>query len=208
MATPPLTFPGVYIVEVPSGVHTITGVATSIGAFFGRATKGPLDTPIRLSSPSDFTRNFGAPHPESDLAQSVRMFFDNGGTDCYVVRLAKNANAAKIHLKSLDAKNVLNVTAASPGLLGNGLRLEVSFGTARPDETFNLNVIQEDGGVEIARETYLGLSMDPASPVFAPTFLTQQSDLVDVELHPDSASGGASDLTVLGNSFPGYSQSR
>jgi phage tail sheath protein FI len=35
-----LTSPGVYIQEVPSGVHTITGVSTSIAAFFGRTAKG------------------------------------------------------------------------------------------------------------------------------------------------------------------------
>jgi phage tail sheath protein FI len=33
------TYPGVYIQEVPSGVRTITGVSTSIGAFFGRTLK-------------------------------------------------------------------------------------------------------------------------------------------------------------------------
>src|SRR5437868_3533328 len=125
MATPPLSYPGVYVVEVPSGVHTITGVATSICVFFGRATKGPVDQAVHVLSPSDFTRAFGAPHPESDLGQSVRMFFENGGTECYVVRLAKGANAAKINLKSLDGKNVLVATAKSPGLLGNGLKLEV-----------------------------------------------------------------------------------
>ena len=31
-----LTYPGVYIEEVPSGVRSITGVATSITAFIGR----------------------------------------------------------------------------------------------------------------------------------------------------------------------------
>ena len=34
------TYPGVYIEEVPSGVRTITGVATSITAFIGRALRG------------------------------------------------------------------------------------------------------------------------------------------------------------------------
>jgi len=32
-----LTYPGVYIEEIPSGVRTITGVATSITAFLGKA---------------------------------------------------------------------------------------------------------------------------------------------------------------------------
>src|SRR5262249_8964523 len=43
---------------------------------------------------------------------------------------------------------------------------------------------------------------------FAPTLLTQQSNLVSVALNPLSAPGGATDLAVPGNSFAGYSQSR
>jgi phage tail sheath protein FI len=207
-ATPPVSYPGVYIVEVPSGVHTITGVATSIGAFFGRASKGPLNQAVRILSPSDYARTFGAPHPESDLAQSVRMFFDNGGTDCYVVRLAKGANAAVINLKSLDNKNVLVARATSPGSLGNGLKLEVSYGTAMPDEAFTLTVIQENGGQEVGRETFTGLSMDPASSQFAPDAVTQGSAFIKLELHPDSKAGGPTDLTQLANSFAGFSQSR
>ena len=58
---PTLTYPGVYIAEAPSSVHTITGVATSIGAFFGQAAMGPLNTPIECLSASDYTRAFGGP---------------------------------------------------------------------------------------------------------------------------------------------------
>ncbi len=46
-----VSYPGVYIDEVSSGVHTIVGVSTSIGAFFGRASKGPMNNPVRLTSP-------------------------------------------------------------------------------------------------------------------------------------------------------------
>ena len=42
-----LTYPGVYIEEVSSGVRTITGVATSITAFVGRALRGPIDSDER-----------------------------------------------------------------------------------------------------------------------------------------------------------------
>ncbi len=34
------TYPGVYIQELPSAVHPITGVATSIGAFVGYTARG------------------------------------------------------------------------------------------------------------------------------------------------------------------------
>ena len=53
------TAPGVYIVEVPSGSRTITGVATSIAAFAGRTLKGPADRAARLSSYGAFEKQFG-----------------------------------------------------------------------------------------------------------------------------------------------------
>ena len=37
------TYPGVYIQEVPSAVHSISGVATSVGAFVGWAPPGLND---------------------------------------------------------------------------------------------------------------------------------------------------------------------
>ncbi len=47
---PTLSFPGVYIEEAPSGVHPITGVATSITAFVGRALRGRLDEAITITA--------------------------------------------------------------------------------------------------------------------------------------------------------------
>ena len=54
-----LTFPGVYIEEIPSGVRTITGVATSIALFIGWAARGPTDRAVRLTSFADYERQFG-----------------------------------------------------------------------------------------------------------------------------------------------------
>ena len=141
------TYPGVYIEEVPSGVHTITGVSTSIAAFFGRTQKGPLNKAIRILNPSDFERIFHGAHPASDLAQSINQFFHNGGTDCYVVRLAKDAASANLTLRNLaDTENVLTVTAKSEGTWGNGIRLIIDYNTPNPDDTFNLHVLYEESG--------------------------------------------------------------
>jgi uncharacterized protein len=177
-----VSYPGVYIQEVSSGVHTITGVSTSIGAFFGRTARGPINKAVRCLSFADFLREFGGPHPASDLGQSVRQFFDNGGTDTYVVRLAHNPLKADLTLRNLAAVSVLLVTAKDAGLWGNGVRLEVDYNTTNPEETFNLRVIYEDNGVVKASEAFSNLSMNPTSPRFAPSFVTQSSKLVDVAL--------------------------
>ena len=53
-----LLHPGVYIEEVPSGVRTIAGVATSIALFIGWAPKGSVERAVRIHSFSDFKRYF------------------------------------------------------------------------------------------------------------------------------------------------------
>jgi len=68
------TYPGVYIEEIPSGVRTITGVATSITAFIGRALSGPTDEPVTLNSYADFERIFGGLWVDSTLGYAVRDF--------------------------------------------------------------------------------------------------------------------------------------
>jgi phage tail sheath protein FI len=179
----------VYIVEAPSGVHTITGVATSIGAFFGQAAMGPLNDPINCLSYSDYTRNFGAPYPGANLAQSVQEFFSNGGPQCYVVRLAHNAQAAGVTLQDTNKVPVLDLTASSPGLWGANLTVTVDYDTPTPDSTFNLQVAYSSAGSVVESESFANLSMDPSSTRYAPTFITQSSELLIAALHgaPTSA---------------------
>jgi len=81
------TFPGVYIEEVPSGVRTITGVATSITAFIGRAMRGPVSKATTINNYGDFERSFGGLWLESTLGFAVRDFYLNGGSQAIIVRL-------------------------------------------------------------------------------------------------------------------------
>jgi phage tail sheath protein FI len=193
-----LTYPGVYIQEAPSSVHSITGVATSIGAFFGQASLGRINAPIECFSYSDFTRNFGTPVPGSDLAQSVLSFFSNGGSDCFVVRLADNALPAQVTLLNIGGNQVLQLSASSPGLWGAALTVTVDYNTPSPDVTFNLQVKSSSSGSPVSSESFANLSMDPASPRYAPTFIQQSSTLLN------AAPGG---FTTTGIN-QGYSEAR
>jgi phage tail sheath protein FI len=84
---PTLTYPVVYIEEIPSAVHTITGVATSIAAFVGWAPAGPTSKATLVQSFSDFANQFGGLDLRSLLGYSVNQFFGNGGQQAYIVRL-------------------------------------------------------------------------------------------------------------------------
>ena len=52
----PVSYPGVYIQEAPSGVRTITGVSTSVAAFVGWTKRGPINEAIRLQGFADYGR--------------------------------------------------------------------------------------------------------------------------------------------------------
>src|SRR6059058_5594070 len=81
------TYPGVYIEEIPSGVRTITGVATSIAAFVGRARRGPVNEATVINSFGDFERVFGGLWIDSTMSYAVSDFFRNGGGQAVIVRL-------------------------------------------------------------------------------------------------------------------------
>ena len=84
------TYPGVYVDEIPSGVRTITGVATAVTAFFGRALRGPVNVATIINSFGDFERTFGGLWVESSLGYAVRDFYMNGGQQAIIVRLVSS----------------------------------------------------------------------------------------------------------------------
>lgn len=81
------TYPGVYIEEIPSGVHTITGVPTSITAFIGRALRGTPNQATTITSYADYERTFGGLWEGSAMSYAVRDFYLNGGSQAIIVRL-------------------------------------------------------------------------------------------------------------------------
>jgi phage tail sheath protein FI len=165
-----LNYPGVYIEELPSGVRTITGVATSITAFVGRALRGPVNDPVRVQSFAEFERTFGGLWVDSTLGYAVSHFFLNGGADALIVRVAAaNAKAATATVGSLP------LVAASPGSWGKSLTGELAVQSAT---AFKLTIT--DTGTN-AVETYYNLSLDPSSALFVTLVLAQQSNLVRVD---------------------------
>ena len=180
-----LSYPGVYIEEVSSGVRTITGVATSITAFIGSATRGPTDQAIRIQSFSDYLRQFGSLSADSMMSYSVQHYFQHGGSDAYIVRVAAaDAVAAKITLKTTDvAKNVV-LQAKSKGAWGNALRVAVSYDLTKDPAKYFTLIVQElespGSSTVISSETLINLSADPADPRFVSAVLKESSALVEM----------------------------
>jgi len=180
-----LTYPGVYIEEIPSGVRTITGVATSIMAFVGRALRGPVNEPTTVNNFGDFERAFGGLWTESMMSYAVRDFFLNGGGQAVIVRVHNGATAGAIALPTGAASpnNVLPLVAANVGAWGTRLSATINHQTKDPanNKLFNL-IVSEPGGTP---ERHLNVSIDPADPRYVPRFLEENSALVRV--NKDSA---------------------
>src|SRR5260370_4710837 len=89
-----VSYPGVYVEEIPSGVRTITGVATSIATFVGWAARGPTKYAGLVLSWADFERLYGGFDARSPLlGYAVSQFFINGWQQAFIVLLA-HARAA------------------------------------------------------------------------------------------------------------------
>lgn len=175
-----LTYPGVYIEEIPSGVHTITGVATSIAAFVGWAPKGPTDRAVRVLSWADYVRQFGGLDSRSVLGFSVNQFFANGGTQAYILRLADGATAKTAQV---TLGGILQLTANSPGAWANAYCIQIKnrTDTSNPIDTarFRLAVAEvKPDGTEVPVESYENLSMTKGDPRFVEAAINGVSSII------------------------------
>jgi phage tail sheath protein FI len=139
------TYPGVYVQEVPSGVRTIVGVATSITMFIGMAKKGPIGEPVQCLNYGDYGRRFSEDTSLGVLPFYVRMFFLNGGTNCYVMRIAKGAVQSAVTLLNdpippAAQRPALTLTARDGGKQGDLIRAQVTYAGQYPEAYFNLDV--------------------------------------------------------------------
>jgi uncharacterized protein len=187
-----LTYPGVYVEEIPSGVRTIVGVATSIAAFIGSAWRGPTNEATIINNFGDFERIFGGLWVESSLGYAVRDFYMNGGSQAVIVRLYHvdmgdpNANPPVLppNTKAKVVLGQITLEAAYEGAGGNNLRASIDtdvsqdvadrMGLSKAD-LFNLTV--QDTGPGGIIEKFRNLSVKD-SPRRIDNVLKAESGLV------------------------------
>ncbi len=174
--------PGVYIEEVSAGLRTIEGVSTSTCGFVGVAEKGPINRPVLITNLGDFYKTFGRPldlRQRHYLGYAVEGFFREGGSRCYVVRVAHYSNildrnsltagTAETVFNNQSLTDVLTVRAANPGEWGLHLNVAIAnsskFGTSLATDlvagTYRRLTLRNSDGIK--RGTMLWL----AKPIFA-----------------------------------------
>ena len=188
------TYPGVYVEEIPSGVRTITGVATSITAFIGRALRGPTDEPVLINNYGEYERIFGGLWNESTMSFAVRDFYNNGGSQAVIVRLHNGGAKATF---DVGTSTTLSLEAANEGAWGNKLqgKIDLDFPSSEgelPEQEKRFNLSIRDQGTEVV-ETFLNVSALEGHPRQVDKVLKNESQLVRATALPGDRPGASSD---------------
>jgi len=176
--------PGVYFEWPDTRVPALRPLRTDVAGFIGIAAAGPLHTPVRIESMTQFASIFGEHIEHGYLAYAVEGFFANGGATCWVVRVADPDIARPAFFVLLDETKqpalrltaITNITSsdgqhhvyANPGAAGNRITFSLVH-TARDRFTLTLQL----GNV---REIWRDLSMNPCDTRYVCKLINGERD--------------------------------
>ena len=170
---PEQSLDGIQIQESPHAEHKIARTRAQSTAFVGRTLRGPLNTPLIVRSFADFQQTFGGLWQPSPLSYAVEHFFEQGGRQAIIVRVANQAAPATLTLRCERESLVLE--ARAPGTR-EFLRASVDYDNvdAADANSFNLVVqrVRSPGSERIEeQEIFRAVSVDPLSDRFVTTIL-------------------------------------
>ncbi len=101
-----VSYPGVYVQEIPGGQPVTAGVSTASTAFIDFFSRGPMEKAKQVFSMAEVNRSFGGLHLRSEASYGLKQYFLNGGQEAWIVR-ATDGTAIKA---------LLDVKVNTPGL--------------------------------------------------------------------------------------------
>ena len=172
---------GITVTEIAAMGYPIDATPETTAAFVGRALRGPLNTPVLIHNFGEFRRRFGDIWSRSSLGPAVQQFFEHGGKNLHIVRVANNARGAMICLPASGSALVLR--ALEPGST-ECVRAAVDYDgiDANNDELFNLTLqrVDPNTGLVIDQEMFRKLSFIESADTFVADALLKSS-MVRVE---------------------------
>lgn len=185
---------GITVTEMAPMDQPIDVLHETTAAFVGRALRGPVNQPVLVRSFGEFRRRFGESWSRSSLGPAAQLFFEHGGKNLYIVRVANHARGAMICLPASGSALVLR--AAEPGS-SERIRAAVDYDgiDANDDDLFNLTLqrIEPKTGLVVDQEMFEGVSCREESESFVGTALSTSS-LAHIEAplpthRPEATSG-------------------
>ncbi len=156
---------GIQITQTPPAEHKIARNRAQSTAFVGRTLRGPLNTPLIVRSFADFQQTFGGLWQPSPLSYAVEHFFEQGGRQAVIVRVANQAAPATVSLRCERESLVLE--ARAPGTR-EFLRASVDYDNLDADDLLSFNLVVQrvraPGSERIEeQEIFRNVSVDPLS---------------------------------------------
>ena len=161
--------PGVYLDNDLQHRHAALALhPTGIPGFLGLTQRGPLNVPVRITSIEAFERIFGRLGRGTFLEPSLKGFFENGGRECYVLRVAhqrENGPGVAARVASADVRDPVSrrryvVRAATEGAWGNDIRFSMQRQVGRLQTVLTLDAAE--GEAVLTLKSIAGLTRGTA----------------------------------------------
>lgn len=146
-------------------VSNPSSLRTDVALFIGRSQRGPVGEPVRIDGMRYFQAVFGGWLADADCPLALKGFFDNGGRQAWMLRLAPGATLAA-GLWAVDgggafvppglALGQVRFMAASAGAWANALSLVPTMYRTRTGLLLDIDVAQD--GLLAERLTELPLT--------------------------------------------------
>lgn len=118
--------PGVYIEESLNALAPSVGsTSNTVAAFIGANNRGPEAVTL-VTSWSDYASKYGTWNGDNKLPIAVKLYFDNGGSACYIKRVTAGTPVAASRTLNNSSTAIATISAISKGNWGESIYVSVS----------------------------------------------------------------------------------
>lgn len=141
----------IVVVEEPPRIRSIAALPTAVLSAIGITERGPVGTSTQVTSFEEFVSIFGSFTANADLTLAMQGFFQNGGTNAWIVRTVHYTDITSAATKTSAAATLNLLTAAGAPSSGVSSGTNAAPFVLATGDTLDVNV--DAGGVLTATFT-------------------------------------------------------
>ena len=189
----------------PVRVSQPSTLRTDVAVFIGRTERGPVGDPTRIDGNRAFQAVFGGFLADADTPLAIKGYFDNGGRQAWVLRLAPGAVPAAATWTLAGPGTFvppglgverLRLVASTPGAWGNALSVAPALRATRAGLLLDIEIAQSGRVTERLIDLPLG-SIDELTAAVA-----ARSHLIRVEADAGAVAAGSSGAGPTRQAWP------